>query len=91
MIGKLHGIVLDCPDPDRLAGFYAELLGMVRVHDEDDWVVIGDAADRPGLGFHRISDYRPRPGRRRPATDRSTGTSTSGLTTWMRRSGPCST
>ena len=68
MIGKLHGIVLDCPDPDRLAGFYAELLGMVRVHDEDDWVVIGDAADRPGLGFHRISDYRPRPGRRRPAT-----------------------
>ncbi len=59
MIGKLHGIVLDCPDPDRLAGFYAELLGMIRVQDEADWVVIGDAADRPGLAFNRISDYRP--------------------------------
>jgi catechol 2,3-dioxygenase-like lactoylglutathione lyase family enzyme len=59
VIGKLHGTVLDCPDPDRLAGFYEELLGMVRVQDEADWVVIGDAADRPGLAFNRISDYRP--------------------------------
>ena len=59
MIGKLHGIVLDCPDPDTLATFYAELLGMVRVQDEGDWVVIGDAADRPGLAFTRVADYCP--------------------------------
>ena len=59
MIGKLHGIVVDCPDPDSLARFYAELLGMVRVQDERDWVVIGEAADRPGLAFARITDYRP--------------------------------
>jgi catechol 2,3-dioxygenase-like lactoylglutathione lyase family enzyme len=42
MIGTLHGIALDCPDPDSPAAFYAELLGMVRVQDEADWVVIGD-------------------------------------------------
>jgi hypothetical protein len=59
MIGKLHGIVLDCPDPDSLATFYAELLSMVRVQDEADWVVIGDAADRPGVAFARVPDYRP--------------------------------
>jgi catechol 2,3-dioxygenase-like lactoylglutathione lyase family enzyme len=59
VIGKLHGIVLDCPDPDQLASFYAELLGMVRVQDDPDWVVIGDAADRPGLAFARVPDYRP--------------------------------
>ena len=59
MIGKLHGMVLDCPDPDSLATFYAELLGMVRVQDDGDWVVIGDAADRPGVAFAQVSDYRP--------------------------------
>ena len=46
MIGRLHGIVLDCADPDSLARFYEELLGMQRVQDEGDWVVIGDAAGR---------------------------------------------
>ena len=67
MIGRLHGIVLDCPDPDSLATFYAELLGMVRVQDEEDWVVIGDAADRPGLAFARVPDYRADLAARRPA------------------------
>jgi catechol 2,3-dioxygenase-like lactoylglutathione lyase family enzyme len=59
MIGRWHGLVIDCPDPDQLATFYAELLGMVRVQDDGDWVVIGDAVDRPGLAFQRLEDYRP--------------------------------
>ena len=58
-IGRWHGLVLDCPDPDRLATFYQQLLGMTRVQDEPDWVVIGDAADRPGLAFQRTPDSRP--------------------------------
>ncbi|SDR78460.1 hypothetical protein SAMN04488543_0456 [Friedmanniella luteola] len=59
MIGRLHGIVIDCPDPGALASFYEELLGMLRVQDEGDWVVIGDAADRPGVAFARIAHFRP--------------------------------
>ena len=59
MIGKLHGVVIDCPDPDTLATFYQELLGMVRVQDDGDWIVIGDAPDRPGVAFARIAGYRP--------------------------------
>ena len=59
MIGTLHGIVVDCPDPDSLATFYQELLGMQRVQDEEDWIVIGDAPDRPGIAFARVPDYRP--------------------------------
>jgi catechol 2,3-dioxygenase-like lactoylglutathione lyase family enzyme len=59
MIGRLHGIVIDCADPDALATFYEELLGMQRVQDEGDWVVIGDAADRPGVAFERVAHYRP--------------------------------
>ncbi|HEU5129824.1 MAG TPA: VOC family protein [Glycomyces sp.] len=57
MIGQWHGLVIDCPDPRRLSGFYRELLGMVQVQDEGDWIVIGDAADRPGIAFQQAEDY----------------------------------
>jgi catechol 2,3-dioxygenase-like lactoylglutathione lyase family enzyme len=58
-IGRLHGVVIDCLDPQALAGFYAELLSMVRVQDEPDWVVIGDAPDRPGVAFQRVAELTP--------------------------------
>jgi catechol 2,3-dioxygenase-like lactoylglutathione lyase family enzyme len=57
MIGRWHGLVIDCPDPGALAEFYEALLGMIRVQDDDDWVVIGDAPDRPGLAFQRAHDW----------------------------------
>jgi catechol 2,3-dioxygenase-like lactoylglutathione lyase family enzyme len=59
MIGRWHGLVMDCPDPGKLAEFYQELLGMQRVQDEGDWVVIGDAPDRPGVAFQRAPDLLP--------------------------------
>lgn len=58
MIGQWHGLVIDCPDPRALAGFYEELLGMTRVQDDGDWVVIGYAADKTGVAFQRVDDYR---------------------------------
>jgi len=45
--------------PRGLAAFYQELLGFVRVQDDNHWVVIGDAADRPGLAFQLAPDLRP--------------------------------
>lgn len=57
MIGKWHGLIIDCPDASALAAFYQELLGMVRVQDDGDWVVIGDAPDRPGVAFQQIPDF----------------------------------
>lgn len=57
MIGRLHGIVIDCPDPDVLATFYQSLLGMIRVQESDQVIVIGDSADRPGLAFARVDHY----------------------------------
>jgi hypothetical protein len=59
MIGRLHGIVVDCEDPDSLASFYEVLLSMQRVQEEPDWVVIGDAPDRPGVAFARVPNYKP--------------------------------
>lgn len=59
MIGRLHGIVIDCAEPQTLATFYEALLGMIRVQDEPGWVVIGDAADRPGVAFQRVEHFTP--------------------------------
>jgi catechol 2,3-dioxygenase-like lactoylglutathione lyase family enzyme len=36
-LAKLGAVVLDCPDPRALAGFYAEVLGGTIV-EEEDWV-----------------------------------------------------
>lgn len=58
MIGRLGAVVLDCPDPKALAGFYSELLGMPVRTEEDDWVTIGE----PGavaVSFQRAPDHRP--------------------------------
>ena len=59
MIGRWHGLIIDCPDPSSLASFYERLVGMQRIQDEGDWIVIGDAPDRPGIAFQRVTDYRP--------------------------------
>jgi predicted enzyme related to lactoylglutathione lyase len=54
-------VVLDCPDPQKLAEFYGALLDWtIESHDDqgDDWWSIraeyGDA-----LGFQKVADYTP--------------------------------
>jgi catechol 2,3-dioxygenase-like lactoylglutathione lyase family enzyme len=59
MIGHLESVVIDCPDPRALAGFYGELLGMHVVHDEDDWVTIKADSDAPSIAFQKAPDLRP--------------------------------
>ena len=54
MIGQWQALVIDCEDPDTLASFYQELLGMIRVQEEEEWISIGDAADRPAVAFQRV-------------------------------------
>jgi hypothetical protein len=40
MIGRLAGIVINCPAPRALAGFYEALRGAKRVDDSDEWVTL---------------------------------------------------
>jgi catechol 2,3-dioxygenase-like lactoylglutathione lyase family enzyme len=40
MIGRMHHVVLDCPDPPALATFYSSLLGLPVTYQDDDWVVV---------------------------------------------------
>ncbi len=58
MIGRLHHVVLDCPDPLALAGFYSRLLGDPITHVSDDWVVVSTSSQASGLAFQRAPDLQ---------------------------------
>ena len=59
MIGKLHSVVLDCPDPRGLASFYEELLGMERILDHEDWVTLALPDGGPRVAFQLVDPYTP--------------------------------
>ena len=56
----LRTVVLDCPDPWKLAEFYLGLLGgdIVRPESDDTWVAIVDPQGRR-LAFQLSPEYRP--------------------------------
>ena len=58
MIGRLHHIVLDCPEPAVLAQFYSELLGWPITWQQPDWVVVSVDQRSSGLAFQPVADYR---------------------------------
>jgi catechol 2,3-dioxygenase-like lactoylglutathione lyase family enzyme len=58
MIGRLHHVVLDCPNPAALAGFYSTLLGQPITYQSDDWVVVAANDHTSGLAFQLAPDHR---------------------------------
>lgn len=59
MIGRPHHVIIDCPDPDVLAAFYSELLGLPVTYGDDDFVVIAENDTTSGFGFQRVADHQP--------------------------------
>jgi catechol 2,3-dioxygenase-like lactoylglutathione lyase family enzyme len=58
MLGRLHHMVLDCPDPAALARFYSQLLGQPITYQSDDWVVVAANETSSGLAFQLAPDHR---------------------------------
>ena len=58
MIGRLHHIVLDCPEPGVLARFYSELLGWPITWQQPDFAVVAQSDRSSGVAFQRVADYR---------------------------------
>jgi catechol 2,3-dioxygenase-like lactoylglutathione lyase family enzyme len=58
MIGRLAGIVIDCPEPRALAGFYEALLGAERVEDSAEWVSLAVEGGPPSFSLQRTDRYR---------------------------------
>jgi catechol 2,3-dioxygenase-like lactoylglutathione lyase family enzyme len=50
-------VVLDAPDAQALAGFYAELLGWRVSEDEPDWMVLSPLTGFACLAFQTESGY----------------------------------
>jgi catechol 2,3-dioxygenase-like lactoylglutathione lyase family enzyme len=59
VIGRLHHVVIDCPNPFELARFYSELLGLPVVYESDDWVTVAENDTSSGLAFQLARDHRP--------------------------------
>jgi catechol 2,3-dioxygenase-like lactoylglutathione lyase family enzyme len=58
VIGRLHALVIDCPDPSALALFYEDLLGLSRLENSPEFVLIGDSGGTV-LAFQAVANYRP--------------------------------
>ncbi|MER5664724.1 MULTISPECIES: VOC family protein [Streptomyces] len=56
-LAKLGVVVLDCPDPRALAGFYAEVLGGT-VEGDGDWVDL-KVSEGPSLAFQAAPGHVP--------------------------------
>jgi catechol 2,3-dioxygenase-like lactoylglutathione lyase family enzyme len=58
MRGRLHHVILDCPDPRALARFYSALLNNPITYASDDFVVVAANDTTSGLPFQLAPDHR---------------------------------
>ena len=59
MIGRLHHVIIDCPDPPALAAFYSELLGLPVTWQEADFAVVARNDTSSGIAFQLAPDHQP--------------------------------
>jgi catechol 2,3-dioxygenase-like lactoylglutathione lyase family enzyme len=59
MIGRLHHLVIDCPDPQALARFWSQLLGLPVTYDLPNFVVVAESDTSSGIAFQLVVNYRP--------------------------------
>jgi catechol 2,3-dioxygenase-like lactoylglutathione lyase family enzyme len=58
-IGRLHHVIVDCPDPMALATFWSRLLGDPITYRDEDFVVVAASSQASGMAFQRSPDQRP--------------------------------
>jgi catechol 2,3-dioxygenase-like lactoylglutathione lyase family enzyme len=59
MRGRLHHVIVDCPEPAELARFYSALLGQPITYESDDFVVVSEDDTTSGLAFQLAPDQQP--------------------------------
>ena len=59
MRGRLHHLIVDCPDPAELARFYSALLAQPITYESDDFVVVSEDDTTSGLAFQLAPDQQP--------------------------------
>jgi len=56
MTARIGNLVIECPDPGALAGFYSELLDLQTLRRPPDWMVIGREGMALRLAFDSVGD-----------------------------------
>ncbi|MGW5361371.1 VOC family protein [Actinopolymorpha pittospori] len=54
----MHHVVIDCPEPVKLAGFYSELLGLPVTYRSETWVVVAENDTTSGVAFQLALDHQ---------------------------------
>jgi catechol 2,3-dioxygenase-like lactoylglutathione lyase family enzyme len=57
-VGQLWSVTLDCADPEKLAAFWADMLGGKVAYTSDNFVGV-ELGTGTWIGAYRIPDYRP--------------------------------
>lgn len=57
-IGKLWEVVIDCRDCDRLADFWAAVLGGTTVRESEEWVAIAMADGSTTVSFQEVPEEK---------------------------------
>ncbi|MGX6603130.1 VOC family protein [Micromonosporaceae bacterium Da 78-11] len=58
-VGRLHHLIVDCPDPMAEAWFWSAVLGDAITYADDDFVVVAPSAAASGLAFQRAAQLTP--------------------------------
>jgi len=58
-VGRLHHVIVDCPDPAASGRFWSALLGEPITHETEDFVVVSSDDTTSGLAFQRAPDHKP--------------------------------
>ncbi|MFF5076981.1 VOC family protein [Actinoplanes sp. NPDC000266] len=58
-VGRLHHLIVDCPDPGASARFWSGVLGQPVTYDDGDFAVVSADTTTSGLAFQRSPDQRP--------------------------------
>jgi catechol 2,3-dioxygenase-like lactoylglutathione lyase family enzyme len=58
MLGRLHHLVIDCPEPLKLARFYSALLGQPITYESESFVVVSENDRASGLAFQLDPGHR---------------------------------
>jgi catechol 2,3-dioxygenase-like lactoylglutathione lyase family enzyme len=59
MIGRLHHMIVDCPDPAKLAAFWSAVLGLPVTYESADFSVVAVSGTNSGLAFQRAPGNIP--------------------------------
>ena len=57
MASKFTELIVDCSDPERLAGFWSKVLGYTVAEKDDESVfIVGPEGSGPGILFSRVPE-----------------------------------